>query len=45
MKTWTYNPTYKKGRTLTTTLVFSGVVLIGWTVLLLVVGNRLPLPY
>ena len=42
MKDWTYNPTYKKGRTLTTTLVMSGLVLAGWTALLIVMNDRLP---
>ena len=34
--------TYRKGRTLMTALVLSGLVLTGWTVLLVAVGQSLP---
>ena len=34
---------YKKGRTLMSTLILSGLTLTGWTVFLLVMGNDLPL--
>lgn len=34
--------TYQKGRTLMVTLIFSGVLLTGWTVLLVVMGENLP---
>ena len=40
MQSWTW--TYRKGRTLTTTLIFSGVLLTGWTVFLAVMGENLP---
>jgi len=39
---WSWSWTYRKGRKFTTPLIFSGVLLTGWTVFLVVMGESLP---